>query len=312
MPSAVEYRLLPASSFPAALQDGISVYAHLIRSGVPAEKIVLIGDSAGGNVVLAMARWIRDEQKLPAAGGLLLLSPWCDPSRSFPESTSSYVARPNPEDYLADAPSARRLLVTSLLGDKPHDFLSSPYISPASAFGPEGCFGLFPPTFVHYGDAERLVDEIDALIEGMKRDGVDLDVEKTVDAVHDVLMVRFWNEEVRGHVYERVCGWLDGIVARAQDASRSSSLALSSSTVGKGPVPSTSASPAQPTEAATSGALGRAPGAPLVAEPSPAEPHETTATGAEVLPGGNLKVGEGHPVSSAPPVPVTPSSEQKD
>ena len=42
-------------------------------------KIVLIGDSAGGNLVLALARWIRDEAVLPPPDGLLLLSPSCDP-----------------------------------------------------------------------------------------------------------------------------------------------------------------------------------------------------------------------------------------
>ena len=42
-------------------------------------KIVLIGDSAGGNLVLALARWIRDEGVLPPPDGLLLLSPSCDP-----------------------------------------------------------------------------------------------------------------------------------------------------------------------------------------------------------------------------------------
>ena len=41
--------------------------------------IILIGDSAGGNLVLALARWIRDEGVLPAPDGMLLLSPSCDP-----------------------------------------------------------------------------------------------------------------------------------------------------------------------------------------------------------------------------------------
>ncbi|GAA5845965.1 hypothetical protein JCM9279_004739 [Rhodotorula babjevae] len=216
---SVEYRLLPDSPFPAALQDGISVYAHLVKAGVPAHKIVLIGDSAGGNIVLALARFIRDcgVARLAAPGGLLLLSPWCDPSRCFKDSLSSYAPRPNPEDYLSDEPTARRLLVSSLLGTKPHSELSSPYISPASQLGPQGSFDRFPPTFVHYGDAERLEDEIDSLVEGLKRDQVPLlDVEKTPDAVHDVLMVRFWNEDVRATIYSRVCGWLDRVVARGK------------------------------------------------------------------------------------------------
>ncbi|BGP02610.1 hypothetical protein NBRC10513v2_003712 [Rhodotorula toruloides] len=217
---SVEYRLLP-HPFPAALQDALSVYAHLLRSGVPAHKVILIGDSAGGNIVLALARWIRDEKKLAAPGGLLLLSPWCDPSHSFPHSTTSYVPRPNPEDYLPDEPGARRLLVTSLLGNKPHSFLTSPYISPASQLGPHGSFADFPPTFIHYGDAERLEEEIDSLVRGMKRDRVDLlDVEKTKDAVHDVLMVRFWNEEVRAEIYRRICEWLDRVVARGKKMDR--------------------------------------------------------------------------------------------
>jgi alpha/beta hydrolase family protein len=42
-------------------------------------RIILIGDSAGGNLVLALARWIRDEGVLPAPDGMLLLSPSCDP-----------------------------------------------------------------------------------------------------------------------------------------------------------------------------------------------------------------------------------------
>ncbi len=42
-------------------------------------RIILIGDSAGGNLVLALARWIRDEGVLPPPDGMLLLSPSCDP-----------------------------------------------------------------------------------------------------------------------------------------------------------------------------------------------------------------------------------------
>jgi hypothetical protein len=42
-------------------------------------RIILIGDSAGGNLVLALARWIRDEGVLPLPDGMILLSPSCDP-----------------------------------------------------------------------------------------------------------------------------------------------------------------------------------------------------------------------------------------
>jgi acetyl esterase/lipase len=92
--AAVEYRLLQHAPTPGAIQDAAAVYAHLVRrlgrddagddratrTGAHAgTKIVMIGDSAGGNLVLGVVRWIRDEGVLPLPDGMLLLSPSCDP-----------------------------------------------------------------------------------------------------------------------------------------------------------------------------------------------------------------------------------------
>ncbi|KAH9917645.1 alpha/beta-hydrolase [Epithele typhae] len=96
-------------------------------------KIVLIGDSAGGNLVLALARWIRDEGLLPPPHALLLLSPSCDPSHAFPETPSSYLPRPHANtDYLVDTPEPRALLQRTFLGHNPLETMHSPYVSPAS------------------------------------------------------------------------------------------------------------------------------------------------------------------------------------
>ncbi|OSD01431.1 alpha/beta-hydrolase [Trametes coccinea BRFM310] len=97
-------------------------------------KIVLIGDSAGGNLVLALARWIRDEGVLPPPDALLLLSPSCDPSHAFPETPSCYVPRPHADtDYLVDTPEPRALLQRTFLGHNPVETMHSPYVSPASS-----------------------------------------------------------------------------------------------------------------------------------------------------------------------------------
>jgi acetyl esterase/lipase len=59
------------------IQDAAAVYAHVISKYKPKKskyKVILIGDSSGGNLVLALARWLRDEGKLPMPDGLLLLS----------------------------------------------------------------------------------------------------------------------------------------------------------------------------------------------------------------------------------------------
>jgi len=47
-------------------------------AGVCRPRIILIGDSAGGNLVLELARWIRDKGVLAPPDGMLLLSPSCD------------------------------------------------------------------------------------------------------------------------------------------------------------------------------------------------------------------------------------------
>ena len=63
------------------------VYSTPVNTGpvaaVHRPRIILIGDSAGGNLVLALARWIRDEGVLPAPDGMILLSPSCDPCMHY-------------------------------------------------------------------------------------------------------------------------------------------------------------------------------------------------------------------------------------
>ena len=82
-------------------------------------KIILVGDSSGGNLVLSLTRWIRDEACLPAPDGLILLSPSCDTSHNLPETLSSYIPRPNQwSDYLVDTPEPRALLQRTFLGFK--------------------------------------------------------------------------------------------------------------------------------------------------------------------------------------------------
>ena len=75
------YRLACVSGgrFPAALQDAISAYSHLISQGVEASRIVLSGDSAGAHLVLCLLRYIdSNEGILPLPKAALLWSPAVD------------------------------------------------------------------------------------------------------------------------------------------------------------------------------------------------------------------------------------------
>ncbi|KAI1823454.1 alpha/beta hydrolase fold-3 domain-containing protein [Xylaria intraflava] len=76
----VQYRLAsPETQFPAAVQDALTAYNYVLDLGVPAENISLVGDSAGGNLVLALLRYLETAQtSLPRPGRALCLSPWVD------------------------------------------------------------------------------------------------------------------------------------------------------------------------------------------------------------------------------------------
>lgn len=79
---SVDYRLAPKAPWPLPLLDAISAYHHLVHDERVDEKdIVLVGDSAGGHLAIALTRWIRDEGKavgLNGPRGLVVMSPWAD------------------------------------------------------------------------------------------------------------------------------------------------------------------------------------------------------------------------------------------
>lgn len=79
---SVDYRLAPTAPWPLALLDAISAYRYLVVDlGIAERDIIIVGDSAGGHLALALTRWVRDEGPRVGLRGqraLVLMSPWCD------------------------------------------------------------------------------------------------------------------------------------------------------------------------------------------------------------------------------------------
>lgn len=73
-----------------------------------------------------------------------------------------------------------------------------------------GLFADFPRTFVLVGDAERLTNEVKALIGTMERDLVDVETFWAKDACHDILMIApgWWDEKVRDEVWRNIEKWI--------------------------------------------------------------------------------------------------------
>lgn len=59
---AINYRkaLTPSTAFPAQLLDVTAGYAYLLSLGFEPANITLIGDSAGGHLILALSRYLAD------------------------------------------------------------------------------------------------------------------------------------------------------------------------------------------------------------------------------------------------------------
>ncbi|MGY4638282.1 alpha/beta hydrolase [Pseudomonas sp. TE24901] len=131
----VDYRMPPDHPYPAALDDCLATYRHVLTRHAP-QHIVMGGRSAGGNLAAAMVLRARDEG-LPLPAALVLLSPEVDLTESgdsFQVNRTVDVVLPNP------------LMSANLLYANGAD-LTHPYLSPLFGDFTKG----FPPTFLQSG-----------------------------------------------------------------------------------------------------------------------------------------------------------------
>jgi acetyl esterase/lipase len=70
---ALDYRMVPAVTLAEEIADCVAGYRWLLEKGVKPERIVIMGDSAGGHLTLATSLRARDEG-LPMPGGLVGIS----------------------------------------------------------------------------------------------------------------------------------------------------------------------------------------------------------------------------------------------
>ena len=73
----VAYRLAPEHPFPAALDDSLEAYGHLLSSGYAPSQIILCGESAGGGLCYALCRKLIEKGRTVPAG-IIGISPWTD------------------------------------------------------------------------------------------------------------------------------------------------------------------------------------------------------------------------------------------
>jgi acetyl esterase len=159
---SVDYRLAPEDKFPAAVDDAFAATAwiadHAKELGIDATRLVVGGDSAGGNLAAVVAISAR-ERNGPSISGQVLIYPATDfammhPSHREPETSillTHTVIRWFRDHYLNSPADAKNWRA-----------------SPARA---ETLAGL-PPAFVMTAGADPLRDEGEEYARRLERAGV--------------------------------------------------------------------------------------------------------------------------------------------
>lgn len=154
-----DYRLAPEHPFPAATDDVLACYEALAERDV--NQIALTGDSAGGNLGLALGSRVTGSDASTGATlvGIAALSPVTD----LTLSGATYETRAD-ADPLFTRPQIAELVHSYLAGADAGDPLASPLYGRHSGM---------PPTRIHVGDDEVLLDDSLRYVERAVAAGVD-------------------------------------------------------------------------------------------------------------------------------------------
>lgn len=153
---SVDYRLAPEHPFPAAVEDCLSAYRHLLTEGCDPARVVPVGISAGGTLVLSMLLSALDAG-LPMPAAAVLLSPAVD----MLFLGESVIFNRDSDWFGPERLAAMRN--DYLAGHDPDDPLASPLYADLD--------GL-PPLLVQAGSGEVLIDGITAFVSTAQLQGV--------------------------------------------------------------------------------------------------------------------------------------------
>lgn len=158
----IDYRLAPEHPFPAAIDDTVAACEWLLAQGTDPRQLIVAGDSAGGNLALALCVHRRDRsQSLPAA--VVCLSP--APDLHFDSDSWKFNAR---KDVMIDERKERQALEIYLRGADACTPLASPYYA--------DLHGL-PPLLIQVGSSECLLSDCERFTEKARAAGVDVTLE---------------------------------------------------------------------------------------------------------------------------------------
>ena len=155
----IDYRLAPEHPFPAAVDDAAAAWRWMLAQGLRPSRLSIVGDSAGGGLVLSTLVVLRD-QGVPLPGCAVAISPWVD----LEMLGGSIESRAGVDPMVAEA--GLHAYAKMYLGDaNPRSPLASPLHADLA--------GL-PPMLVQVGSAEVLLDDALRIAEKLHAAGNDV------------------------------------------------------------------------------------------------------------------------------------------
>lgn len=197
-----DYRLAPKFKFPTAAEDCFETYKWVLNNAdmlnINPEKIIIAGDSAGGNLALAVTLMARDRGlRMPDAE--LLIYPATD-RRMITGSMKKYVDTP-----LWNA-NLTKIMWKEYLGDQQPERIE--YASPIEAESFEG----FPPIYIEVAQYDALRDEGVCLHDRLHKLNIECEIHEIMGACHGYETALKSN--MLKECMERRIGWLRKTINR--------------------------------------------------------------------------------------------------
>ena len=187
----VDYRIAPDNVCPAALEDAVAVYKALLEKGIKPENIMLVGDSAGGNLAVELALYLRD-RKIPQPAVIMLASPWG--TLEHKKGTSRYFNETKDQVLGEGTPLNKQVKIASYAGKLKR---KDPRLSPIYA----DLKGL-PPLLIQTRGNETLLTENIDLAKKAVQDGVEVTLTVYPGMPHDFALMLPDMEQSVNSLYE--------------------------------------------------------------------------------------------------------------